>query len=211
MLQFGPPVANSAADIQMIVNATQLNIAALKEDGFDFNIQYDTNVSDWDLGVFARGTYLFNYKTQSAPGLPFESQLGKYSSFGSPVKLRSQMGVHFGKDWFGGAFTANYVKGYECGAGNCFVPGVGGAPIINVDPVKIDPWWTIDAAFDFDLSGLGGFMSGTSAVVTVNNIFDNDAPFIDGGSPNSSIHTAYDPANHTIIGRTVGLLIRKRW
>ena len=42
--------------------------------------------------------------------------------------------------------------------------------------------------------------------------FDEDPPFLDGGFASDDYQpSAYDPNNHTIIGRTVGLTLTKEW
>ncbi len=212
---FGPPIANSAADIQLIVNATQLNIAALKESGIDFGVSYDFEAGDnFDLGFFTYGTYLLNYETQAAPGLDFIDQLGQYSSFGSPVGFRSKQGVRASSGALSGVVTMNYVDSYECAVGSCYVPAAGtGAPVLNTAPVPIDSWITFDINIGLDLSGLDdNFVTrGTRLSLSVNNLFNQDPPFVDAGNPGSPIAPAYDPNNHTIIGRTIGLTINKEW
>jgi len=211
---FGPPLANSAADIQLIVNATQINIAALQETGFDFNASYEWDTGNVDWRAFVNGTYLTSYETQAAPTLDFIDQLGKYSSFGSPVALRSRQGISAASGPWNGTLTVNYVDDYECAAGSCFVPdATTGAPVSNANPVSIDSWITADLNVGYDLSSLGyGFAEGTRVALTVTNLFDEDAPFIDGGTGAAdNLPSAYDPNNHTIIGRTVGVTVTKQW
>lgn len=208
---FGPPIANSAASITMIVNATQLNIAALKETGFDFHANYDFEANGIDFGLFARGTYLTSYETQAAPGLDFIDQLGKYSSFGAPVPLRANLGSTFAKGPFNGVLTMNYVDDFECETG-CFVADpTTGAPVANSTPVGIDSWVTFDLALNADLGELfGDGFDGANVSLTINNLFNEEAPFLDGGTGvDDNIPSAYDPNNHTIIGRTVGFTLKK--
>ncbi|MFC3053533.1 TonB-dependent receptor plug domain-containing protein [Kordiimonas pumila] len=208
---FGPPVANTAADVAMIVNATQINIASLKEQGFDFAITYDFMVDDIDVGLFAYGTYLTKYALQAAPGLAFEDRLGKYDpANGSPVKLRSKQGVSLAKGPFDGRVTVNYTDSYECDL--CYVPDATGAPVITSTPLKIDSWVTVDLDMSWDLSDFGGMADGTRLNFQVTNLFNSEAPFLDGGTgADDALPTAYDAANHTIIGRTVALTFTKTW
>ncbi|MCG8369408.1 MAG: TonB-dependent receptor [Proteobacteria bacterium] len=212
---FGPPFANTPADIQLIVNATQLNIAALRESGFDFGVSYDFPASDsLDLGLFAYGTYLRKYELQAAPGLDFIDNLGKYTSFGSPVQLRSKQGIRATTGTFDGVLTLNYVDSYECATGSCFVADAGtGLPVINTAPVPIDSWLTVDLSLGLELSDFGNgiFTDGARISLSVNNLFDEDPPFIDAGGTGDPRAPAYDPNNHTIIGRTVGLTFTKEW
>lgn len=210
---FGPPIANAPEDIAMIVNATQINIAALKQDGLDFRINYDFDINNVGISLFGQGTYLFSYETQAAPTRPFQDQLGQYSSFGAPVALRTRQGVNVATGGFSGTAIMNYVDSYECAPGSCFVPNEVGAPISNVEPVKIDSWITVDLNLAYDLSSLNkGWADGFGVALSVVNLFDNDPPFIDGGTgPADNIPAAYDPNNHTITGRTIALTLTKEW
>jgi len=207
---FGPPFGNSAADIQLIVNATQLNIASLKEKGFDFSISYDFAVGDDTMmGVFANGTYLTTYALQDAPGNAFVDVLGKYSSFGAPVALRSRQGVWAEHGAFDARVTMNYTDSYTCDT--CYIAGTGGAPEVSATPVEIDSWVTFDLNVGWDLSDFGGIVDGTRLNFQVVNLFNNEAPLFDAGTPNNVTAAAYDPANATITGRSVALTLTKAW
>lgn len=207
---FGPPVANTAADIAIIVNATQLNIASLKEQGLDFSVSYDFSAGGADVGVFTTGTYLTKFALQDAPGNDFVNQLGKYSSFGAPVKLRAKTGIRAKKGNWDGRLTYNYVDNYECDA--CYVPGTGGVPTLSATPVQIKSWNTFDLDLGWDISDFGGLANGTRLNFQVVNLFNSAAPFLDGGSGvGDPLPSAYDPNNHTIIGRTVALQVTKTW
>lgn len=209
---FGPPIANSAADIQMIVNATQINIATLETSGFDYSLAYDFDIAGGQASVFVNGTWLRSYDTESAPGAGVTDQLGQYSSFGAPVELRSIQGISYKSGNLSGSLKVNYTAGYDCAIGSCIVADSSGAPVPNSRKVGIDSWVTVDLGIDWDLSDFGGMGEGVVAHLSVNNLFDEDAPFIDGGSsPVDNVPTAYDPNNHTVIGRTIGLTLTKRW
>ncbi|PHR90963.1 MAG: hypothetical protein COA69_12960 [Robiginitomaculum sp.] len=207
---FGPGIFNAAANVQMIVNATQLNIATLKEQGFDFNFSYDFESGGTDLGVFTNGTYLTEYKIQAAPGKDFRDLLGKFTAVGSPVALRARSGIRAKRGAFDGRITYNYVDSYECDL--CYVPGTGGVPVISATPVKIDAWNTFDLDIGWDMSSIGRFGEGARLNFQIVNLFNAEAPFLDSGSGiDDSLPGAYDPTNHTIIGRTVALQVTKTW
>lgn len=207
---FGPPAFNSAANVQMIVNATQLNVATLKEQGLDFNFAYDVESGDTDWGVFAGGTLLTEYKIQAGPGKDFRDVLGKYTAVGAPVSLRARAGLRAKRGALDGRLTYNHVASYECDT--CYIPGTGGVPAITSTPVKIDAWNTFDLDLGWDLSGYGGLAQGTRLNFQVVNLFNSEAPFLDTGSGiDDALPGAYDPTNHTIIGRTVALQVTKTW
>ena len=204
---FGPG-PQDAASVQMIVHATQLNIAALKEEGFDFSISYDFAVGDGMAGVFLNGTYLTEYALQDAPGNAFTDALGKYTSFGAPVALRSRQGVWYEQGAWDARLTMNYVDSYTCEI--CYVDS-GTGPALSATPVKVDEWITFDLNVGYDLSDLGGVAEGTRVNLQVNNLFNNEAPLFDAGGTQTTTAAAYDPNNHTIVGRTVALTLTKVW
>lgn len=210
---FGPPFANTAADVQMIVNATQINIANLDTAGFDFDVRYSWNTGDTEWSVFTLGTWLTKYETQAAPGVDTIDQLGKYSSFGAPVELRAITGLSFARGDWNTRVSARYTDSYECAVGSCLVADTGGNPIPNSSPVGIDSWTTFDVNVGLDLDGkLGAFGDGARLAFVVTNLFNEDPPFIDGGSSSAdNVPTAYDPNNATIVNRTISLRYTKSW
>lgn len=210
--QLGAGPTQSAADVAMIVNATQINLASLKMDGVDFNIGYgfETANAGW-FELFAQGTWLNSYKVESAPGSGYVDQLGKYSAVGNPVQLRSMQGLRWSRGQLAASLTMNYVDSYECASG-CFRPNAAGAPAPITSPVKIGAWKTFDFNINYDLSRFGGFLEDTRMSFTAVNFTDRDPPFVDGGTAaNDTLADPYDPANATVLGRTLVLSFDKRW
>ncbi|MBU2978549.1 TonB-dependent receptor [Alteromonas sp. C1M14] len=203
-------IADSAADVVMIVNATQMNIASLRERGIDYNISYDFDLGAAEAGVYFTGTYLTEYALQGAPGTGYEDQLGKYTATGTPVKLRARQG--FWAEWenYDLNLTVNYTDSYECDI--CYVD-TGDTVAVSDSPIKVDSWTTVDLALGLDLSPYGdGVLSGMHVSLQVANLFNEDAPFIDASTGvDDPVPEAYDSANATIIGRTVGLQLTKTW
>ena len=209
---FGPPLRNRAEDVQMIVNATQINIARLETSGFDFSVSYDWTQGNSDLGVFLHGTWLNKYDTEAAPGAGVIDQLGKYSSFGAPVDLNTRAGLRFSNGPFDGTLTLDFTSSYDCAVGSCFEPGPAGRPVANTRPLPIDSWVTLDLNVGWDLAQFGPFGEGTTLRLTVINLLDEEPPFLDGGTGLADpLPSAYDPNNATLIGRVVALTLRKAW
>ncbi|MBP6796886.1 MAG: TonB-dependent receptor, partial [Luteimonas sp.] len=210
--QLGAGPVQSAAQVAMIVNATQLNLASLKMDGVDFNLSYgfDTRYGG-SLEFFTRGTWLKSYEVEATPGSGYVDQLGKYSAVGNPVPLRSMQGVKWNYGNLNASLTMNYVDDYECQSG-CFRPNAAGVPAAITSPVRIKAWKTFDFNVGYDLSNLGGFFSDSRVNFTAVNFTDGDPPFIDGGTAaNDILADPYDPANATVLGRTLVLSFDKRW
>lgn len=210
--QLGAGPVQSAADVAMIVNATQLNLASLKMDGIDFHLDYGWDTDAFGaFDLFVRGTWLESYETQSVPGASYVDQLGKYSSVGNPVQLRSQQGIRWSHGDLRASLTFNYVDSYECASG-CFVPNALGRPVAATAPVRIDAWKTFDLNVDYDLSRVGGFLDGARVSFSAVNVTDRDPPFIDGGTAaNDVLADPYDAANATVLGRSLVLAFDKRW
>lgn len=210
--QLGAGPVQSAEDVAMIVNATQLNLATLKMDGVDFNLGYgfDTD-GDNQFDLFMRGTWLSSYKVEATPGSGFVDQLGKYSAIGNPVSLRSMQGLKWRRGNFNASLTMNYVGSYECAAG-CFRPNAAGAPAPITDPVKIKSWKTFDLGIGYDFPETRGFLGNARLNFAAINLTDRNPPFIDGGTAvNDALPDPYDPANATVLGRTLVLSLDKRW
>lgn len=203
----------TAQDVAMIVLATQSNLATLKMDGIDFHAEYalETRAAG-TFDFFLRGTSLFSYDIKASPVSSYADQLGKYSSFGNPVKLRTQQGVRWTRGALNATLTMNYVDSYVCEAG-CFVPAAGtGIPVAATTPLKIGSWTTIDLNLNYDLGGLGGVFDGMQVGLAAVNVADEKPPFVDGGTAVSdSLPDPYDVANATVIGRTLALTLSKRW
>lgn len=210
--QLGAGPVQGAADVAMIVNATQLNLASLKMDGVDFDLSYRFEPDRaGSLELFARGTWLNSYEVEATPGSGFVDQLGKYSAVGNPVPLRSLQGVRWNYNNLNASLTMNYVDDYECASG-CFRPNALGVPVAATSPVKIDSWKTFDFNIGYDLSSLGGLFTDARVNFTALNFTDAAPPFIDGGTAaNDALADPYDPTNANVMGRTLVLSFDKRW
>ncbi|GAB1408700.1 TonB-dependent receptor [Thermomonas brevis] len=214
--QLGAGPVQSAAQVAMIVNATQLNLASLRIDGVDFDLSYGFELSGGggSVELFTRGTWLNSYEIQATPGSGYVDRLGKYSPADgpSPVPLRSMQGVRWRYGDLDAALTMNYVDDYECNAG-CFVPNAAGLPVAATSPVKVKAWKTFDFNINYDLSRIGGFFEGARVGFTAVNFTNGNPPFFDTGT-NAVVDTLpdpYDPANATALGRTLVLSFEKRW
>jgi len=213
--QLGPGPVQSAADVAMIVNATQFNLASLQMDGVDFDLSYgfDVDRAGW-LELFLRGTWLNSYEIEATPGAGYVDRLGKYNPAdgSSPVPLRSAQGLRWQYGNLDAALTMNYVDGYECVSG-CFVPDASGMPTPATTPVQVKPWKTFDFNVGYDLSQLGGLFSDFRVNFTAVNFTDGDPPFFDTGTTAviDTLPDPYDPTNATLLGRTLVLTLDKRW
>jgi outer membrane receptor protein involved in Fe transport len=203
-------VADSAEDVAMIVYATQMNIASLKESGFDYNIKYHLDIGAAAIGIYFTGTYLIEYASQGAPSINYENQLGKYNPTGTPVSLQARQGGWLKWNNIDINLTVNYTHHYECDV--CYIESSNGVTITEKS-IPIDSWATIDINLGLDLSKYDhAFLKGMYASLIVTNVFNKSAPFIDASTGiDDAIPDAYDFANATMIGRTVSLQLTQTW
>ncbi len=213
--QLGAGPVMGPADVAMIVNATQLNLASLRMDGFDFNLDYGFDTSyGGSLEFFNRGTLLKSYEIEATPGAGYVDRLARYSAAdgSSPVKLRSMHGVKWYYGNLNASLTMNYVDDYQCVAG-CFLPNAQGMPVAATAPVKIKAWKTFDFHLGYDLSDIGGLFRDSRVNFTAINLTNSAPPFFDTGTTAAvdTLPDPYDPANATVMGRSLVLSFDKRW
>lgn len=205
----GPGTPSVPGDIAGIIYATQTNLASLKTDGLDLSARYRWQTGFGSLELFANGTVVLSYEMQGAPGSPYLDRLGAYESTGNPLKFKSKQGISLARGPMFATATVNYTDDYECVSG-CYVPDATGAPVPNTAPIEIDSWLTLDLQLGYDFEQQDGVLAGAGVRLSVNNVFDEDPPFIDTGTLSfSSAPEPYDAANATIIGRTVAVTFTK--
>ncbi len=207
--QSGPGPARTPSQIQAIIYATQINLAALKMEGLDLSASYRFDPApDVTLGVFGNGTIITRYDIQATPGASFQSKLGLYESTGNPVSFKGKAGLSVNAGGFSGVLTANHVGSYRCVTG-CYVPSATGAPVLNTTPLKIKSWTTFDLQLGYEFRGEGA-LGGLRLAVSANNLFNKAPPFIDTGRiANGNAAEPYDASNASIIGRQVALTVSK--
>jgi iron complex outermembrane recepter protein len=183
----GTPIAtpgqmsNRPSDEVWITNQL-VNIAGVWQSGADIKVSYTYDTKTWGvLSARVSGVYLSEYVIQSLPtDTPFD-YAGSYSGTSLYARYRfyTQLGWSF-KDW-------------DAGLNNTFIPSVtdvaggAGAP----DVAAYSTW---DARLGYSFKGSSNrWLKGLSIGAGVNNILDEDPPFITSeGNQNHDIN-AYDP------------------
>lgn len=182
------------SNVYYIFNFSQRNAFDIRAAGIDFDAhyQFDTSAGEFTAGV------AFSKKTkfdQASSGGEFADLLNSsgvnttFSTLGftGRASLAWEMGP-----WSADAFV-NYTNAYDYRRATSAFP----------DGQRIDAYTTIDThlAYDFDD---GGWMSGGQVFVDVNNLFDEEPPFVNTSGGFSS-------AEASPIGRVVTVGFRKRW
>jgi iron complex outermembrane receptor protein len=168
------------------------NIAVEKFSGVDVgaNVEWGTR-SSWNAGLNATYTLRHDrYITETSPAITAIDGVGK------PVRLRMRANLGWNRGPWGAYLYANYSDGYE-----------NAMPFATSD---VSSWLTLNASLRFDGSsfGAGSLWNGLSATLSVDNLLDEDPPFVSGESGDALL---YDPLNASAMGRFVSLRLTKRW
>lgn len=103
-----------------------------------------------------------------------------------PVDLKMRGGVTLTRQRLAGGVFLNYVDSYRDPS--------------NVADPKVDSWTTVDVNLKYSFEGL------TSVTLNVQNLLDEDPPFVVNGRG-----TGYDPTNATALGRFVSMSVKYNW
>jgi outer membrane receptor protein involved in Fe transport len=75
---------------------------------------------------------------------------------------------------------------------------------------KVDSWTTVDVNIGYRVGGGSGWLANTQFNLGINNALDQRPPFVNQYDLTSGT-LGYDPANASLLGRQVSLLVVKRW
>lgn len=164
----------------VIMDARRTNLGAIHVDGVDFNLAYLRQTGFGSINASVAGTYTLNRKTQAVQGAPFDDNLKNGSG---RLTLTAALGAKVGD------FTARATFNHR-----------GGYPMLGVAPqTRVDSFNTVDLFFAYDL---GGVLKNSMLTVNVDNVFDQDPPYL-----NSS--TGY--TNGFTLGRLVSFGVRTKF
>ncbi|HEX7060359.1 MAG TPA: TonB-dependent receptor [Woeseiaceae bacterium] len=181
----------STVDIWADVAVT--NIAVEEQSGIDFLVRYPLETGAGRFEMSLNGTYITTFDKQLAPEAPTVEALNLLNA---PMDLRLRSSVVWNRENLSAALFVNYMDDYRN---------------TDAEASHISSWTTLDSqlSYDFDRSA-GGFLSGLSLSLSVQNLLDRDPPFVASqGSPIA--HPGYDSTNATPLGRFVALTATKSW
>lgn len=171
------------------------NLALSRQDGLDFSIRkgFETALGDVHTGISA--THIFRYEQQ---GSPTSSIVTVVDVPGQPADWKGRAFAGLTNGPFNATLNVNYTDDYA----NTFAP-----PGLQ----KVESWTTVDLALAYELSDLG-WSEGSRIGLTVQNVFDEDPPFLRTGSgSNIRYAVGFDPANANPLGRFVLLSLTHAW
>ncbi len=191
------PAAVLAA-VDVLADNRLRNLAISETDGLDLRIDYTT---DTRVGVFQAGinvAKIFSFEDrifESAPPITRSDTV----LFPADLKARGYLGI--ARNSWSTRLNVNYVDEYD-------------NPFDAANPT-IDDWTTVDLLFSYHFAAdQGGFSDQLRFGLAVNNVFDEDPPFLPVGTASdlSIVNpTGYDPANSNPLGRFVSFQISKSW
>jgi len=183
----------SVDDVTVILDGRTRNLSSTKVAGFDLALSYDRPTSIGDLSFFTNATILTEYTQQVTSLTPVDDIL---DTFNNPLDFRLRSGISWRTRPVLASIFVNHTGSYLDDEAT--------------NPVTIDSWTTVDASVRFDLAEIIGspVFSNSSASFSVMNIFNQDPPSL-GDSPVRGV--VYDSANADPRGRSIGLLLTKKF
>jgi iron complex outermembrane receptor protein len=173
--------------IGAILDGRWRNIASLKTRGADAAVDYLLRTAWGSVSARLNGTYMSDLKQQIGPTAPVFDLV---DTVGNPPRLRLVGNLSSSFRGWTVQSTVNYTGAYG-DPGSVRVRGV-------------DSWTTLDVNIGYRVDGGSGWLANTQSNLGIINVFDQRPPFVDqiGG---------YDPANASLLGRQISLLVVKRW
>jgi hypothetical protein len=180
-------------DVALWADATVTNIAEEMQSGVDVTARYPFETGVERFEVVLNTTYLTEFNKRVAAGAPAREAL---NILNEPIDFRARAGLLWDRSSVGAALYLNYADSYR-----------------NTDAAstRIDSWLTLDAQVHYDIvRDTGGPFSGTRLVLSIQNLLDEDPPFVlSQGSPIA--HPGYDSVNASPLGRFVAFELKKSW
>lgn len=176
------------------------NISFLQTSGIDFDASYRTSLAGGDLSLRLYASYLSSYKTQQSVVAPVYDIAGRANINSGAIvgrpRMRGTFNVNYSKGGFGLFLSEQLIGKFKLGTSE---PN---QVVLNPDVPAV--WYTDLTLSQKVPTGRGEF----EVFLTVNNLFDKQAPLIPAVSSGGSIPTS--TALYDVVGRafTVGARIK---
>ena len=194
--EFFGPLADFS-DAEVLGDGSIQNLAITNTDGIDLSVDYsfDSEVGDFNVGLI--GNYIISFEEAITTEAPLVETAGTVFN---PADLRIRAYASWRNAGLSAAAFDNHIGGY---VDNLVSP--------NAD---IDSWTTVDLQFSYDTGQNFGdrFLSGVRLSISLQNVFDEDPPFISGPPATSTaVNAGFDPANASPLGRFIAVELTKTW
>ncbi|WP_165828936.1 TonB-dependent receptor plug domain-containing protein [Caulobacter radicis] len=172
--------SNPALTPYLLYDARVQNVGGVDQDGIDFQASYVKPTSFGSINGNIAGTYILNREITPVAG---QAPLDDLAANTSRLSLSASVGATVG------AFTANATLYHTAGYKVQNVPSQS----------RVDAFNVVDLYFAYDVRGEGVYKD-LSLTLNLNNVFDEDPPFLNSGTGYTSGST---------YGRLVQVGVRK--
>jgi iron complex outermembrane receptor protein len=164
----------------VLFNARRTNLGSVHTDGIDFNVAYTHDTGFGSINANVAGTYTLNRKSSAVAGGPFSDNL---KNGVGRTAIVAGVGARVGD--LTGRATLNYRGGY---------------PILGIpSQADVSSFKTVDLFFSYDL---GGLLKNSLLTLNVDNLFDQDPPYLNSASGYT---------NGSTLGRVVSVGVRTKF
>lgn len=173
-----------------ILDMRRANLSTLVVTGAELQLSYDceTTLGSFKLGL--NGSYLFDFKQQFIEADPLVDEVDR---LGRPVDFRARGSMTWSREGWNVAAFVNYTDSYT--------------DDVYEDPARsIESWMTVDLNVGYDVDDDRGLFSGTRWSMSVQNLFNEDPPFV-----NTFSGLGYDTVNASPVGRFLAVQVTKSW
>lgn len=179
-----------------IYDVRSRNLAVSTQDGFDLEASQTFSSAWGEFSLTGNVSRILRYKQQSTRA---STSLTATDVPAGPPDLRGRVSL----GWSNGDVQANLGVSYVDDYTNRYVTG---------DP-KVDSWTTVDLSIGYDFPAAAGALEdGVRVSLSVQNLFDEDPPFMGNGSGGALLAPiGFDPINANPLGRLIVVGASKKW
>ncbi len=164
-----------------------------RQDGIDLSIENDFTTAWGDLQLGANVTHILHYRQQGSATSP---RLDVVDVPGQPADWRGRLNASLSNGPLTSSLSLNYTDNYT-------------NPLAPEGQRKVDAWVTLDGYLSY---AFGEGKRGPVLSLSVQNILDEDPPFLRPGSGSNIVYpVGFDPANANPLGRFVAVGLTHRW
>jgi outer membrane receptor protein involved in Fe transport len=193
------PIAGSTGDclttpITAIADLRTRNSTYVRTRGVDVlgRLTRDSRFGQFSFGV--NGTYIFEFTESSGPGL---ASFDRVSTPYYPVDLRLRGTAGWARGGLSLTASANFLNHYQ--------------DTLSTPERRVGSWTTIGLHGSYTLGADRGFLGDTTLSLGVENLLNENPPFLNNSGTGQNIGIGYDQENGDLTGRVVSFTVRKKW
>ncbi len=179
-------------DVVLIGDNRVQNLSSTNVNGLDFSLNYQLDTAVGAFNLQSSGSYYFEFVNQLTESAEPNDAV---DTVFNTVDLRVRNSVAWSNEGWGAVLALDYTDGYTN---------------IEASPEEpIDSWTTVDLQISYRIeeNEPRSLFRNTQFSLNIQNLFDDDPPFVDAGDPDIQ----YDAANANPLGRFVSFRITKTW